>query len=40
MILLLLCLFVVAAAIGSYVAVRVATQLLDGEREQPAHQQL
>ena len=40
MIILLACLFIVATAIGSFVAVRVASQLLHGEGEQPAHPRL
>ncbi|MEA2423312.1 MAG: hypothetical protein QOF55_2411 [Thermoleophilaceae bacterium] len=40
MILLLAFLFLVATAIGSYFALGVAGQLLDGEREQPAPHQL
>jgi hypothetical protein len=40
MILFLACLFIVATAIGSYVAVGVAGQLLAGDREHTAHQRL
>jgi hypothetical protein len=40
MFLLLVCLFIVATAIGSYVAVGVAAQLLDSQGEQRAHQRL
>jgi hypothetical protein len=36
MILFLACLFVVATAIGSYVAVSVAGAIFGAEREQPA----
>jgi hypothetical protein len=36
MILLLVCLFVVATAIGSYVAFAVAGAMLGGDREQPS----
>jgi hypothetical protein len=36
MILLLASLFVIATAIGSYVALSIAAAFLDGDREQPA----